>query len=207
PQTDGGEQRRRRHFGLEVVVAAVLVGGAAGATAGFFSGRSGNSSGSSASAPTSLATIPTTSAAATSTTIAATTSTSVAPTTTTTTPESLQDMLERVTMSVVDLQVDGTYRDFDGEGLIATNAHVVSGADRINVLIHDGTILSGLIQTDAAISSGDSGGPLLNEGGEVVGINTVSAYDSYDFAAENMGFAIPIQAAAPLLLRLADLEK
>jgi len=59
--------------------------------------------------------------------------------------------------------------------------------------------LRGLIQTDAAINHGNSGGPLMNMQGVAVGINAAIV-----FGAQNIGFAIPINAAKR---DLADLEK
>ncbi|OGM20923.1 hypothetical protein A2714_00335 [Candidatus Woesebacteria bacterium RIFCSPHIGHO2_01_FULL_38_9] len=47
--------------------------------------------------------------------------------------------------------------------------------------------LDDVIQTDAAINPGNSGGPLLNSGGQVIGVNVAVAQ-----GAENIGFAIPI---------------
>lgn len=53
----------------------------------------------------------------------------------------------------------------------------------------DQAVLEDLIQTDAAINSGNSGGPLLNAAGEVIGINTAIAS-----GAENIGFSISIDS-------------
>jgi S1-C subfamily serine protease len=52
----------------------------------------------------------------------------------------------------------------------------------------------GLIQTDASINLGNSGGPLLNVHGEMIGINTVM-----NTAAENIGFAIPVDRIREVL--------
>lgn len=58
------------------------------------------------------------------------------------------------------------------------------------------TVMSRLIQTDAAINPGNSGGALINTKGEVIGINS-SKYS--DTKVEGMGFAIPIATAGPIL--------
>lgn len=55
---------------------------------------------------------------------------------------------------------------------------------------------SRLIQTDAAINPGNSGGALINDAGELIGINS-SKYS--DTSVEGMGFAIPISSAQPIL--------
>ncbi len=74
---------------------------------------------------------------------------------------------------------------------------IVSALDR--TIGTDGAFLDGLIQTDAAISSGNSGGPLVNARGEVVGINTAVARNTATSAATNVGFAISAGEALPVI--------
>src|SRR6056297_764615 len=74
---------------------------------------------------------------------------------------------------------------------------IVSALDR--TIGTDGAFLDGLVQTDAAISSGNSGGPLVNARGEVVGINTAVARGTATSAATNVGFAISAGEALPVI--------
>lgn len=67
--------------------------------------------------------------------------------------------------------------------------------------------LDGLIQTDAAISSGNSGGPLVNANGEVVGINTAVFQSSGGTAANNVGFAISVEEALPIVEELRQIAR
>lgn len=66
-----------------------------------------------------------------------------------------------------------------------------------------GTITNNMIQTDAAINAGNSGGALLNTSGELVGINSVKAVSE---GVEGMGYAIPIDTAQPILDELMNRE-
>lgn len=93
-----------------------------------------------------------------------------------------------------------------GEYQNTVTAGIISGTGR-SVTASDGSgsnveTLSDMIQTDAAINSGNSGGPLVNAAGEVIGINTaVSA------SAENMGFAIPVSSVKGMLAQLVETGK
>ena len=64
--------------------------------------------------------------------------------------------------------------------------------------------LEDLVQTDAAIYPGNSGGPLVNAAGEVVGVNTAVAPNATGGGAENLGFAISIDQLKPLIEELKD---
>ncbi len=73
---------------------------------------------------------------------------------------------------------------------------IISGLNR-SIQVSDGsktTTMEGLMQTDATINSGNSGGPLFNSKGQVIGINTAKAS-----SGEGMGFAIPINVAKPIV--------
>jgi serine protease Do len=80
-----------------------------------------------------------------------------------------------------------------GEFQNTVTSGIISGMNRsITASDEDGSgseNLTGLIQTDAAINSGNSGGPLITYDGKVVGMNTAVAS-----SANNIGFAIPIDS-------------
>jgi S1-C subfamily serine protease len=77
---------------------------------------------------------------------------------------------------------------------------IVSALDR-SIETENGP-MSGLIQTDAAISSGNSGGPLVDAQGEVIGINSAVATSTQGQAANNIGFAISTDNAQPVIDQL-----
>lgn len=75
---------------------------------------------------------------------------------------------------------------------------LVSSIDR-EVQVENSTM--NLIQHSASISPGNSGGPLINSAGQVVGINSSKIVST---GTEGMGFAIPIDSAMPILEQLKE---
>jgi 2-alkenal reductase len=69
---------------------------------------------------------------------------------------------------------------------------------------NDGTSYEKMIQTDAAINEGNSGGPLVNLAGQVVGINTaiVRGNGTSNAVAEGLGFSIPAQTVSEITSQL-----
>lgn len=75
------------------------------------------------------------------------------------------------------------------------SAGVVSGLGRSFQLPDGGPLLSGLIQVDAAVNPGNSGGPLLDRSGRVVGIVTALINPTAEHVFIGIGLAVPINAA------------
>ena len=78
---------------------------------------------------------------------------------------------------------------------------IISGLNR-SVSFNTGVQMDGLMQTDAAINSGNSGGALLNSQGQLIGINTAKAGNS-----DGIGFAIPINTVKPVIDKIKEKGK
>ena len=88
--------------------------------------------------------------------------------------------------------------DLDGDPSVTVG--IVSALNRTSS--DETKALKGLIQTDAPISSGNSGGPLVNSLGQVVGITTFVAVAEEGTTANNIGFAISTEELLPTVERL-----
>jgi S1-C subfamily serine protease len=77
------------------------------------------------------------------------------------------------------------------DGGPSVTSGIISAMNR-TLQLDSEVFLNALIQTDAAISSGNSGGPLINLRGEVVGVNTAVANGGFNSSANNIGFAIGV---------------
>jgi S1-C subfamily serine protease len=86
-----------------------------------------------------------------------------------------------------------------GTGRLTTASGTVTSVDRAITVSDDqggSEKLSGLIETNAAVRPGDSGGPLLNSAGQVIGMDTAaSASNDVAQTTANQGYAIPINKA------------
>lgn len=83
----------------------------------------------------------------------------------------------------------------------SVTAGIISAVDR-SITVDDRTMNT--IQTDASINSGNSGGPLINAYGQVIGITSAKVTSTY---GEGLGFAIPIDEAIPIVQELMTYGK
>lgn len=93
----------------------------------------------------------------------------------------------------------GQYQNSVTSGIISGTGRSLTATDASGSMSEQ---LSDMIQTDAAINSGNSGGPLVNAAGQVIGINTASGSST-----DNIGFAIPIGSVKGMLAQLTETGK
>lgn len=93
----------------------------------------------------------------------------------------------------------GQFRNTVSVGIVSGLGRTISASDQVGSMSET---LEDIIQTDAAINSGNSGGPLVNLKGEVIGINTAMAQ-----GAQTIGFAIPINLAKRDIDQVAKTNK
>lgn len=91
-----------------------------------------------------------------------------------------------------------------GEELRGTMTDGIISAINRDLTVNDRTM--NLIQTNAALNNGNSGGPLINCYGQVIGINTMKMSNFYTSSSsvEGIGFAIPIDTAKPIIDELIE---
>lgn len=93
----------------------------------------------------------------------------------------------------------GQYQNSVTSGIISGTGRSLVATDSTGYMSEQ---LTDMIQTDAAINSGNSGGPLVNAAGQVIGINTASGSST-----DNIGFAIPIGSVKGMLAQLTETGK
>ena len=82
----------------------------------------------------------------------------------------------------------GEFRNTVSVGVISGLGRTITASDGSGTFVET---IEDVVQTDAAINRGNSGGPLLNLAGEVIGVNTATVLQ-----AQNIGFAIPVNKVA-----------
>ena len=90
----------------------------------------------------------------------------------------------------------GAYQNSVTSGIISGKGRSLTATDSSHSQYET---LSDMIQTDAAINGGNSGGPLVNAAGEVIGINT-----AYASQGNNVGFAIPISCVKGIIKNVLE---
>lgn len=93
----------------------------------------------------------------------------------------------------------GQFQNTVTSGIISGYGRSIQAGDSTGTSVET---LDDLFQTDAAINEGNSGGPLVNLAGEVIGINTAIASDS-----QSVGFAIPINNVSGLIASVEETGK
>jgi S1-C subfamily serine protease len=86
---------------------------------------------------------------------------------------------------------------------ISVTTGIVSGTGRPIPAPNRYTI-NGAVQTDAALSSGNSGGPLLDAQGEVIGVNSQTAASPFGIVAQGVNFAVPINTVKSVVEQLIE---
>jgi S1-C subfamily serine protease len=85
----------------------------------------------------------------------------------------------------------GTFTETVTSGILSATGRTIEVGSEFS---RGSTRMTGLLQTDAAINEGNSGGPLLDASGAVVGVNVAVAS-----SAQGIGFAVPIEDAAAII--------
>ena len=86
---------------------------------------------------------------------------------------------------------------------ISVTTGIVSGLGR-GIKAPNGYTINGAVQTDAALSSGNSGGPLLDASGSVIGVNSQAASGGPEGVAQGVNFAVPINTVKSVVEQLIE---